>query len=123
MLLTVKDRIVIGDILPKESDLATLKLMRELKEALSFSEEELAKFELRQVTEVNDDGRKVSAMVWNRDIDSGVDIPIGVTAYNSIMDAFKNLDRGKKLQDHHVDIYERFLAAQIVDGSIVEKEG
>ena len=40
MKLTVPERLILVNILPAESDYTTLKLVRKLRESLSFSEEE-----------------------------------------------------------------------------------
>lgn len=42
MKLTVFERLMLQNILPKEGDFVTMKLVRKLREALSFSEKEIA---------------------------------------------------------------------------------
>jgi len=47
MKLTVYERIVLQNILPAQGDFITLKLVRKLKEALAFSEKEIAEIDFR----------------------------------------------------------------------------
>ena len=47
MKLNVFERIVLQNILPKEGDFITLKLVRKLKEGLAFSEKEIAEIEFK----------------------------------------------------------------------------
>lgn len=44
MELTILERIKLLEVLPKEGDLLTLKILRKLRESLSFSEDELKTF-------------------------------------------------------------------------------
>ena len=41
MKLSVFERLILLNVMPKEGDFTTLKIIRNLQEALSFSEEEL----------------------------------------------------------------------------------
>lgn len=47
MELTIQERVKLLEILPAQGDLLTLKILRKLRETLSFSEEELTKFGTR----------------------------------------------------------------------------
>ena len=48
MKLGVKERIVLGSILPSEADFITLKIVRGLRESLSFTDEELQILKIQQ---------------------------------------------------------------------------
>lgn len=45
MELTIIERLKLLEVLPKEGDLLTLKILRKLRESLSFSEDELTAFD------------------------------------------------------------------------------
>lgn len=98
--LNVFERLILLNILPKEGDFTTLKIVRKLREDLSFSEEEHKKFNLKQ------DGPTVT---WNTEADKPKEIPIGEKATDVIVDALKKLDKEKKLTDQHFTLYEKFI--------------
>ena len=100
--LTVLERLVLLNILPKEGDFTTIKLMRKLRESLSFDEEELKKIEFVQ------DGDQTRWNVENaREIVK--QIQIGEKMTDIIHDALKKLNDEKKLTNGHVTLYEKFV--------------
>jgi hypothetical protein len=68
MILSVEERVIILSLLPSEGSFATLKILSQLRMGLSFTEEELRKWE---IVEVPAEGR----ITW-RD-DGEAEIPIG----------------------------------------------
>jgi len=108
MNLSVKQRLILLTILPKESNFATLKILRKLKEDLSFSEEEHAKLQFRTIP----DAQGSASTNWSDDGDKEigeVDIPIGEKATDIVVEALKGLDKAKKLTEQHVSLYEKFV--------------
>jgi hypothetical protein len=100
MELKVYDRLILLNILPKEGDFTTLKIVRKLREDLSFSESEHAALQFKQ------DGGNVQ---WKQGGDIPKDIPIGEKASDIIAEVLKKLDKEKKLQDQHYTLYELFV--------------
>lgn len=106
MVLTVKDRLILGAILPAQGDFPTLKIVRKLQEDLSFSEEEhkLLKFQVNAET---------SMTTWDVEADKTVlkDVAIGEKATDIIKEAFRQLESTKppKLSMVHIDLYEKFM--------------
>jgi hypothetical protein len=100
MLLSVFDRLILLNILPHEGDYTTLKILRQLREDLSFSEEEHAALQFTQ------DGTN---MKWRSDGAADKEIQIGPKAHNIIADRLKELDKAKKLHEQHMGLYERFV--------------
>lgn len=102
MKLTVLERITTLNILPPEGNFLTLKIVRKLREALSFTEEELKTFEIVQ------EGHRIT---WNSTADTsgGTEIPIGEKATDLIVTALKKLDQEGKLTEQHVSLYEKFI--------------
>jgi hypothetical protein len=99
MLLSVGERLVLLSVLPKEGNFITLKLVRELRENLSFSEDEHKKYKFRQ-----EEGN----VFWENNNDEA-DIKIGEKAADVIAEALKELDKQKKLKNEHYSIYEKFI--------------
>lgn len=98
--LTVMERLVLLNILPKEGDFTTIKLLRKLRENLSFDEEEHKKLMFVQ------DGDQVR---WNMEALTDKHIAIGEKAGDIIQDALKKLNDEKKLTNEHFSLYEKFV--------------
>lgn len=99
--LTLSDRLILLDILPQTGTYITMKILREFKEQLSFSEEELKNYEIK----LEEDG-KVS---WNPiHMTETKDFSIGDTMHSIIKTAFKKLDDEEKLRAEHLELYEMF---------------
>jgi len=98
--LTVMERLVLLNILPKEGDFTTIKLLRKLRENLSFDEDEHKKLNFVQ------DGGQVR---WNQEALSNKRIQIGEKQSDIIHDALKKLNDEKKLMDEHFSLYEKFV--------------
>jgi len=98
MELSVADRLALLNILPQEGDITTLKIVRKLREELSFSEEE------HGILQFQNDGQMIR---WNPLEDK--DVEVGEKATDIISDALKELNKQKKISVDWVELYERFV--------------
>lgn len=98
MKLTVLDRILLLGMLPKEGDITTLKIIRKLREDLSFSETEHK--ELKFTSENN-------SLHWEKNIEK--EIEIGEKATEIITIALKSLNEQKRLHEDCINTYEKFI--------------
>ena len=109
MVLTVKERLILGAILPQQGDFPTLKIIRKLQDDLSFSEEEhkLLKFQVNAETAMT---------MWDVEADKTVlkDVAIGEKATDIIKEAFRKMEAEKRLTLAHMDIYEKFMESKSV---------
>ena len=103
MRLTVMDRILLLNLLPAEGSVTTLRIVRQLREDLSFSEEEHAALELVQA-----DGK----VTWNPAKAVEKDVAIGLKATNLIVEALTELSKAKKLQPSHLGLYDKFVGTE-----------
>ena len=101
MELGVFERLILLNILPKEGDFTTLKIVRKMREGLSFTEEEHKALEFKQ----EDEGR----VLWKQDADKPKEISIAEKATDIIVEVLKKLNDNKKLQDQHYSLYEKFI--------------
>ena len=102
MKLFVKERILLLNILPKEGNAITLRIVKGFAEDIGLSADEIEKYSV--VTDVE------SGMVnWNRDADDGKDIEFSAAARGIITDAWKKLDNEKKLTLDMLPLHERFM--------------
>ena len=100
MLLTVRERLILQSVLPQEGDFLTLKILRNLQEDLSFTEEEIATYKF-----VQSDGK----VTWDNKVEQSKEVEVGKKANDIIILALSKLNEQKKLRMEHFDLYERFV--------------
>jgi len=100
MELNVGERLVLLDILPKEGNFLTLKILRKMREDLSFDEEELKLFGIEQ---------KDNVVNWDDTMGKPKEIEIGEKATEIIAEALTTLNNQNRLKDQHFELYERFV--------------
>ena len=102
MELNVSERIILLDILPREGNVATLRIVSELRNALSFSEEENKSLSIKV-------DPKTNGVNWNTGADIPTEIEIGETAMGIINQSFKDRDKAGKIQAAWLPTYEKFV--------------
>ena len=100
MELGVFDRLILLNVLPKEGDFTTIKIVRKLREDLSFSEEEHKALEFKF-----DEGN----VQWKQNADTPKEIEIGEKAQDVIVETLKKLSNDKKLTEQHLSLYDKFV--------------
>jgi hypothetical protein len=105
MELNIAERLTLLGILPKEGNFLTLKILRKLREELSFSEEELKKYQITQ------DGEQIH---WNSEKDKKEpkDFKISGELLAVIVKSLKELDASGKLTINHYSLYEKFVESE-----------
>ena len=103
MKLEIADRINLLNVLPAEGNILTLRVVKELRGSLSFSEKELADAKIQQ----SDDGR----IAWDADAAAVLvkDVKIGKAARDIIKAALKKLNDKEKLTAQLVPVWEKFM--------------
>ena len=104
MKLTVLERITLLAVLPSEGSLVTLKVVRKLREDLSFNEKEIAELKFVETA---------GQIKWEAGVEppDGTEIGIGEKATDLIVERLKTLDREQKLKDNHLSLCEKFGVA------------
>jgi len=101
MELSILERIVLQGLLPQESDFVTFRIIRELKNELSFTEDEFKKFKITQDN---------SQIKWNSEGQKHLKkVEIGEKATSIIVDAFKKLNEAGKINEDNYLLYEKFI--------------
>ena len=105
--LGILDRFVLAKVLPPEGDISTLRIVRELRQALSFTEAEHKKFSMKIVGE-----GEARHWEWDNDVDrvNHKGIQVGPLGFTLIHDALKKLNEAKKLTEEHIGLYDMFCA-------------
>lgn len=101
MKLNVFERVSLLQILPKEGDFTTLKILRDLQGIVGFSEEDHKKFEIKRVD---------NQITWNPEEGTKeVEIEFGEKAKEIVKEALLDLDKSKKLRPELFTLYEKFV--------------
>ena len=100
MELGVAERLRLLSVLPEKGNFITLKIVRELRETLSFDEAELTS--LGFVT-------KGPRLEWNVAAEKIKDVPMGPQATDLIRSALKDLDDREALDAGTSLLYEKFV--------------
>ena len=101
--LSVAERINLLGILPAEGDIMTLRQVRELREALSFSEDEHKAL-----------GFQTSAqqVTWDGSKDAPKSIEVRGTMGKLIRERLEKLSAEKKLTLDQVPLYDKFIGVE-----------
>lgn len=97
---SVLDRLKLLELLPAQGDITTLRIVRTLREELSFSESEHAELEFKV------DGQNIH---WNPLKDKGKSFSVGAKARQVIQASLKRASEEEKLGLDMVPLYERFV--------------
>ena len=101
MKLNVLERLMVLQILPKESNFVTLGIVFDLQKELTLTEEEIKEFE---VVMVPDKGAN-----WNEKGKEEREIKIGEKAADIIVEALKKINAEKKITPQLMSLYEKFV--------------
>jgi hypothetical protein len=87
-------------LLPAEGTILTLRIVRKLREDLSFSEQELTDLNLKQ-----EDGR----VTWEQKNAVGKDVTLGPKATELIVKALTDLSESGKASAQHLALFDTFM--------------
>lgn len=100
MEFTVEERLTMLNLLPAEGNLATMKIVHDLRLELAFSEEDLEVLKFEQTD---------NQLRWNSDNGLGSkEIKVGHQAFIVIHDELKKLDDTGKLRETHLAVADKF---------------
>jgi len=98
MNLTIKDRLVLAVLYPKESDLVTQVLVRDIRNKVQLTQEEIKTTDFQVVG---------GGYKWNQDIKSDKDYEFTDAEIALLKEGVKNLDKEKKITAENLDICEK----------------
>lgn len=110
--LNIPERIALLNVLPPEGNVVTLRLVRELQNKLSFSEDEIEEFRIKNTVI---DGR--ASTTWDENFsDKEKVIVLGDATQGIIEKRLKMLDGQNRLHISMLPLYEK-----VVEGKGIEK--
>lgn len=98
--LTVVDRVILLNVLPKEGNMITLLSLRDLKAELVFSEAENEALGVKM-----EDGN----LMWNKDAEQEKAVEINGTMTKIIVEALLDMDKQGKLNEAMIDTCQKFI--------------
>ena len=98
--LTVMERLMVGNLIPKETSIAKWKIFNDLKDQLSLTEAEIKILDAKEAPN--------GGMTGNWDAVPEKEIAFGEVAENHIKDALKQLDAAEKITEQHLPLCEKF---------------
>ena len=98
MKLSIGERLLLLNLLPPEGDLTSIKIVRKLRESLSFNEDELEKYGI-QVLE----GGNIS---WESQEEA--EVRLRAKSRSMIVRALHELDERGKVTEQHISLFEKF---------------
>ena len=103
--LTVKQRLDLQSILPKQGDFTTVKMIRVLREELSFSQEEHSLLKFKR----HPDG----SVEWSPEValDCIKEVEIPETIVSVIKEILEKANKAKQITEAHLDFYELFMGS------------
>ena len=104
MKLNMIERAVTQTLLPEKEDFSNMKMIREARESLSYTEKENADWQIVN----HPDGR----MVWRADLDIDLTektIKLGEYSTSLIVKELKRLNESSTLENRHLTLYEKFI--------------
>ena len=102
--LNVLERLVLGNMLPKETSFVNWKIFNDLRGELAPTEAELKAIDAKEAP----DGGTLA----NWDAVPEKEITFGEVAEKTIVDALKKLDSESKLLPEHITLYKKFVVRE-----------
>jgi hypothetical protein len=99
MELTIMERLALLQILPQQGNVATLRIVRKLREDLSFTEDEIKAFDI-----IIEEGR----ITWDEVKAKPRGYEFGATAHKTIIDTLEKLDNEGKVEIQHLSLMDKF---------------
>lgn len=105
--LSVQERIIVGNLLPIQGNLLTMRAVQQARESLAFTDEEIDDLQIDAV----DLGEGRINYQWDRvkEADNVPDITLSGRAFGLIRDRLMALDKESKLTAAHVPLWEKFV--------------
>lgn len=107
MELTVLERLVLSGLLPKEGNFTNLKLVRQLKEELSFND-----LENKRLGFIQDGDQVRWNMVEGEKVVKKLEFADDSIMKETIVKELKKLNDDGKLRDEHFTLYEKFIPGE-----------
>jgi hypothetical protein len=97
--LEIGERIVLGELLPKEGNFLTLRIIKKIAEKLSLTAQEIAEWEVKS---------SPGSIAWNPQKAKPVEIEFSDAEADFIRQELRKLDQGNRLKLDTLSAFEKF---------------
>lgn len=97
---SVGRRLLVLNILPREGNIVTLRIVKETRDALAISEDEMKELDMKRDNEGN--------VVWNEQKEKLKEIKLGDPTKGLIFDTLMKLSDANKLPLEYVELYDEY---------------
>jgi hypothetical protein len=98
MKLNIKERVLLLSLAPAKGDIVLLRLVQELNNALSFTEEEI---KTANIQTIND------RIIWEKDFEKDINIPDPIK--NKIKEGLQTLSDKGELTLDYLSLWDKFF--------------
>lgn len=103
-ILTVRQRVDLNGVLPREANFTAIKMIREVREALSFSDSDHKKIDLKYHANGSIRWSQLKAKLLKKK-----KVEIAPTICELIKESLKELDKQNKLTEDHIELFDMFV--------------
>jgi hypothetical protein len=100
MKLSIKQRLILINLLPKKGDFVLLTVKQDLYDKIKISQEDIKLAEIKSTEK---------GLSWNTEKDFEIEIEISELEHEMVKTILKKLDEEKELTDDTVDLYKLFI--------------
>jgi len=104
MKITFSDKVLLGNILPKEGSFETLILSRDVYKKIEISQEDMEEFEIKP----SEDGKAIQWSIKKSE-DNPFDIDFSESEKNFISGSLKKISEKEALTPNLIPLYEKFV--------------
>ena len=98
--------LLLNGVLPQQGDITTIRLVRRLREALSFSEEE------HKTLNIRPSGPAGEGRNWDDPDRIMKSVAFGPKMRELVVEGLKAISNAGQLTDQHLDLVDRFMAEE-----------
>lgn len=103
--LTVAERLALLNMLPKEGDIETIRIVHDLRKNLSFGEEEHAALKISR-------DEQTGSVRWDAGVEKELgpaEIPCGLAGLEVIRRALRDLNKRRAMREAYLPLWDRFV--------------
>lgn len=104
--LTIKDRLVIPNLLPDQGGILSQRIAKDIKKKLTITQDDIQTFEMKETR----DSRGQNQIVWDPTKDVGVEMTFTAAEIKMIQEAIRKVDKDEKITQDNLETCEKFLA-------------
>ena len=98
--LNMRERLTLLNLLPIESHILVMKMLRKVKEELGFNDIEIRRHRIKMNNETGH-------VTWSGDCRRELDIPNAIR--DLVVERLKDFEKEGKIRDEHIDLWDKFV--------------